>query len=74
MGKIDHFSFKEFIGFLMQSGCIRKKRKKLRQRRDYNSSGRRRNNYYEEPTILKLCAIEGTRSNIDRCLNKLKKK
>jgi len=51
-----------------------KKRKKLRQRRDYSSSGRRRNNYYEEPTILKLCAIEGTRSNIDRCLNKLRKK
>ena len=49
-----------------------KKRKKLRQRRDYSS--RRKDNYYEEPTFLKLCAIEGTRSNIDRCLNKLKKK
>ena len=49
-----------------------KKKKKLRQRRDYSS--RRRGNYYDEPVILKLCAIEGTRNNIDRCINKLKKK
>ena len=49
-----------------------KKKKKLRQRRDYSS--RRRGNYYDEPVTLKLCAIEGTRSNIDRCINKLKKK
>ena len=48
-----------------------KKRKKLKQRRDYSN---RRRNYYDETVINKLCAIEGTRANIDRCLKKLKNK
>ena len=49
------------------SGENEKKKKKLKSRRHYE---RRR---YDEPTN-KLCCIEGTRTNIDKCLNKLKKK
>jgi len=49
------------------SGENEKKKKKLKSRRQYD---RRR---YDEPTN-KLCCIEGTRTNIDKCLNKLKKK
>ena len=45
-----------------------KKRKKLKNRRDY----RKRPTYEESET--KLCGIEGTRANIDRCLDQLKEK
>ena len=40
--------------------------KKSKRRKDY-----RRRYYYDEPDV-KLCCIEGTRTNIDRCLTKLK--
>jgi len=49
------------------TGDIEKKTRKFKHRKD------RRRNYYDESTI-KICCIEGTRTNIDKTLSKLKKK
>ena len=45
-----------------------KKKKKLKTKKDH------RKRQYLEETELKLCGIEGTRTNIDKCLDKLKEK
>jgi len=45
---------------------IPQERKKSKRRKDY-----RRRHYYDEPEV-KLCCVEGTRTNIDKCLTKLK--
>ena len=44
-----------------------KKKKKLKNKKDY------RKKYFVEEDI-KLAGIEGTRANIDKCLDKLKEK
>ena len=44
------------------------KKRKLKHKKDFN-----RRRHYDDSAV-KLCIVEGTRANIDKCLNKLRKK
>jgi len=52
----------------LASDIEEKKKKKLKNKKDY-----RKKPCFED-TEMKLCGIEGTRANIDKCLDKLKEK